>query len=139
MSRRLARLLAVAVFPMLVLAGCGGTGKPTGAGTTAGEPSSMPSMSMSAPAATGSATGDGAVSIQGFAFAPATITVKVGTTVIWQNADGEPHTVTARDKSFASATLNTGGTYRFTFTRPGRYEYLCTIHPFMTATVVVTP
>lgn len=29
-------------------------------------------------------------------------------------------------------------TYSYTFTKPGTYSYLCTIHPFMTATVEVT-
>jgi amicyanin len=102
---------------------------PSGGGTAG---SAGPGGS-SAPAATD------AVSIRDFAFAPATVTVRVGTTVTWTNADGEPHTVTAKDKTFASPTLNNGGAYRFTFTRPGRYDYLCTIHPFMTGTVVVTP
>jgi plastocyanin len=40
---------------------------------------------------------------------------------------------------FHSPALGTGQSFRYTFTTPGRYDYLCTIHPFMTATVVVTP
>jgi plastocyanin len=80
-----------------------------------------------------------AVAIQNFAFAPATITVKVGTTVTWTNSDQDAHTVTAQDRSFTSAPLNPGDSYRYTFTKSGSYAYLCTIHPFMTATVVVTP
>jgi plastocyanin len=78
------------------------------------------------------------VSIKNFAFAPGTITVKVGTTVTWTNDDQDPHTVTAMNRSFSSQPMNTGDTYRYTFTKPGSYDYLCTIHPFMTATVVVT-
>jgi plastocyanin len=38
-----------------------------------------------------------------------------------------------------SVALSTGQSYSFTFTKPGAYAYLCTIHPFMTATVTVTP
>jgi plastocyanin len=86
-----------------------------------------------APAATNS------VVIKNFAFSPAMITVAVGTTVTWSNSDQDRHTVTASGGAFKSPTLNTGDTFRFTFTKAGRYEYLCTIHPFMTGTVVVTP
>ena len=39
---------------------------------------------------------------------------------------------------FKSEVLNTDASYSFTFTTPGTYDYLCSIHPFMTATVVVT-
>ncbi|WP_205624178.1 plastocyanin/azurin family copper-binding protein [Amycolatopsis vancoresmycina] len=38
-----------------------------------------------------------------------------------------------------SPTLQTGQSYQYTFSTPGTFEYLCTIHPFMTATVTVTP
>jgi len=80
------------------------------------------------------------VAIQNFAYSPAVVTVKVGTTVTWTNRDQDPHTVTAMsDGPFHSAPMNTGDTYRYTFTKAGRFDYLCTVHPFMTATVVVTP
>jgi plastocyanin len=79
------------------------------------------------------------VAIQNFAFSPATVTIKAGTTLTWTNRDQDPHTVTAMSGPFHSPTLNTGQSFRYTFTTPGRFEYLCTIHPFMTATVVVTP
>jgi len=116
--------------------------------------SAMPSMSMpttSVPAPSGSAAsgtatggtgtpaGTTTVSISNFAFAPASVTVRAGATVTWLNRDEEPHTVTAQDKAFGSATLNTGQSYSHRFTTPGTYPYLCTIHPFMTAVVVVTP
>ena len=47
--------------------------------------------------------------------------------------------MTATGGAFGSQALDTGAHYTFTFTKPGTYNYLCTIHPFMTATVVVTP
>ena len=37
----------------------------------------------------------------------------------------------------ASDTLNKGGTYSHTFTTPGTYDYYCTIHPYMKASVEV--
>ena len=81
------------------------------------------------------------MTIKNFAFAPAALTVKAGTTVTWTNQDADAHTVTSKDGGgpLASAALNTGQTYSYTFAKPGTYAYLCTIHPFMTATVTVTP
>jgi plastocyanin len=90
-------------------------------------------LAAAAPAATN------AIAIQNFAYAPVTATVKVGTTVTWTNKDTDPHTVTSMNGGpLHSQPLNTGDSYTYTFTAPGRYDYLCTIHPFMTATVVVT-
>jgi plastocyanin len=79
------------------------------------------------------------IGIQNFAFVPTTVTVRAGSTVTWINQDQDAHTVTAMAGPFHSPTLNTGQSFHYTFTTPGRYDYLCTIHPFMTATVVVTP
>jgi amicyanin len=91
--------------------------------------------SSSAPAAP---VAGNAVTIDNFKFDPATLTVPVGSTVTWTNKDEEPHTVAAKDGSFHSSSLDTKGTYSFTFTKPGTYDYICSIHPFMTGTVVVT-
>jgi amicyanin len=82
--------------------------------------------------------GGTAVSISDFKFNPATLTVPVGTTVTWTNQDEEPHTLAAKDGSFHSPGIDTHGTYSFTFSTPGSYDYICSIHPFMTGTVVVT-
>jgi plastocyanin len=114
-----------------------------GCGTAAGAAPAMPAMSgMPTPAAVPSQDAPVAtdtVAIQNFAFSPATVTVKAGTTVTWTNQDQDPHTLSAMNGSFHSPALNTGQSYRHTFTTPGHFDYLCTIHPFMTATVVVTP
>jgi amicyanin len=115
----------------------------TGTGAAATGTSAMPSMNMSAPAGGTPAApvAGNAVAIKNFAFAPAALTVKVGTTVTWTNQDTDAHTVTSQQGSggpLASAALGTGQTYSYTFTKPGTYAYLCTIHPFMTATVTVT-
>jgi plastocyanin len=106
----------------------------------------MPGMSMPAGGSPTAASGQdapvatNAVAIQNFAFSPAIVTVKAGTTITWTNRDQDSHTVTAMPGgTFHSPTLNTGQPYQYTFTTPGRFDYLCTIHPFMTATVVVTP
>jgi amicyanin len=82
--------------------------------------------------------GGTAVSISNFKFNPATLTVPVGATVTWTNKDEEPHTIAAKDGSFHSPGIDTNGTYSFTFTTAGSYDYICSIHPFMTGIVVVT-
>jgi len=82
--------------------------------------------------------GPNAVNIAGFAFFPATLTVKAGTTVTWTNKDEDPHTVVADGGAFRSQALGSGGTYSFTFPAAGTFDYVCSIHPFMHGNVVVT-
>ncbi len=77
------------------------------------------------------------VKIDNFSFSPATITVPVGTTVRWINHDDIPHTVVSDDKAFKSKVLDTDEQFTYTFTKPGTYGYFCSIHPEMTAKVVV--
>lgn len=79
-----------------------------------------------------------AIDIKNFAFSPANLTVRVGTTVTWTNRDSDAHTVVSSNGPLHSPTLDTGDTYRYTFTKAGTYSYLCSIHPFMLATVQVT-
>lgn len=91
-----------------------------------------------APANAAPVTGD-SVTIQNFAFQPANLQVKVGTTVTWTNQDTAPHTVTFRDSSLTSSgLLQKGDVYRYTFTKAGTFTYYCQVHPNMTAQVVVT-
>jgi plastocyanin len=77
------------------------------------------------------------VSIKMFAFTPQVLTVAPGTTVTWTNADEDPHTVTANDKGFHSAALDTDDKYSFTFTNAGSFAYFCSLHPHMTGKVIV--
>ena len=78
------------------------------------------------------------VKIDNFAFTPAEITVAAGTTVQWVNRDDIPPTVVSEDKTtFKSKALDTDDTFSYTFTKPGTYNYFCSVHPKMTAKVVV--
>jgi len=77
------------------------------------------------------------VKIDNFSFGPATLTVAPGTTVTWINRDDIPHTVVSTDSAFKSKVLDTDEKFSFTFTKAGNYPYFCSIHPKMTATVVV--
>ena len=80
---------------------------------------------------------DHAVGISGFAFSPATVTVAVGDTVTWTNADQVPHTATADAGAFDTGTLDNGGSNTVTFSTAGTFPYHCSVHPQMTGTVVV--
>jgi len=146
-------VLLAAALTVVLLAGCSSPPPQTspsvtfGSGaTTPGMPgmSGMPSMPGASASATTSATGSPApvagnsVSIDNFAFVPATLTVPAGSTVTWTNHDEEPHTVAAGDGSFHSPGMGSQGTYSHTFPTAGKFDYVCSIHPFMHATVVVT-
>ncbi|MDO8493636.1 MAG: plastocyanin/azurin family copper-binding protein [bacterium] len=78
------------------------------------------------------------IAIASFAYSPATITVKKGTTVKWTNNDSAPHTVTGINGGPASGTLNNGQTYSYTFNSTGSFNYGCAFHGGMFATVNVT-
>jgi plastocyanin len=80
------------------------------------------------------------VSIQNFAFNPSSISIHAGDTVKWtQNQIGETHTVTSDDGRFTSSgDLNYTNTYSVTFTKAGTYNYMCSIHNYMTGTITVT-
>ena len=78
------------------------------------------------------------VKIDNFSFTPPTITIPAGITVKWTNRDDIPHTVVSDDKStFKSKAMDTDDSFTYTFTKPGTYTYFCSIHPKMTAKVVV--
>ncbi len=94
------------------------------------------SLSFAAPPNDGP-TSEVAVKIDNFSFSPATVTVPVGTTIRWTNRDDIPHTVVSEDKIFKSKVLDTDEQFTYTFTKPGTYDYFCSIHPKMTAKVVV--
>jgi plastocyanin len=89
----------------------------------------IPARAIAAPAQT--------VAIKGFAFVPQVITVAPGTTITWTNADEDPHTVTANDKGFHSAAMDTGNTFSVTFAKAGEFAYFCSLHPHMTGKVIV--
>jgi plastocyanin len=151
---------AVGAAGLLLFSGCSGSSSTTGAppsidfGSVSvtpgmaghGTPTSQAAVApaATAPAGPGSTPaapapqGGTAVAISNFKFDPATLTVPVGTTVTWTNQDEEPHTVAAKDGSFHSPGLDTHATYSFTFANPGSFDYVCSIHPFMTGTLVVT-
>jgi plastocyanin len=80
------------------------------------------------------------VEISNFAFSPADITVKKGTTVTWTNKDSVAHDVTENDDKDGpkSQRLEQGQTFTFTYNTAGTFKYFCSIHPNMLGSVTVT-
>ena len=99
--------------------------------------------SAAAPVATPSPApkaADVAIDIQGFKF-PVNMDVAKGTKVTWTNKDTAKHTVTsgtrpAKDGKFDS-TVEGAGTFSFTFADAGVYNYYCSLHSAMNATITV--
>ncbi len=77
------------------------------------------------------------VHVKNFAFSPSPAAIHVGDRVTFVNDDDEAHTVTAHDKTFDSEGLDGGQTWQHVFTRAGRYDYFCELHPYMKAEIVV--
>lgn len=88
----------------------------------------------------GGATGN-TISISGMTFSPASKTVAKGTVVKWTNNDSYAHTATSNDGvSFDSGNIAGGGSYSYTATTAGTFDYHCTIHgATMAGTLIVSP
>ena len=130
------------IFVLLVLgmllAGCAQydtTPSPNGTGNTG--PGSGGGGAQTGSGGT-TAAGSVTVHISNFAFVPAEITIRQGTTVTWVNDDSVPHLIRMSGKP-DSQQLGKGDTYSYTFTdAPGEYDYSCGIHPSMHGKVMVT-
>ncbi len=96
-----------------------------------------PVPAVSAPTGKAHASASASVTIGDFFFSPASVTVAVGDTVIWRNTGDAPHNATADDGSFRTPDLNKGQSASHTFSSPGTFSYICTIHPNMKGTVRV--
>jgi len=106
-----------------------------------------PPKSTGGTAASGTATASGGsgataasaattVAMAGLKFSPGTLAVRKGATVVFNNNDTAPHTVTSLDGAIDSGVLNPGKSFSLVVT--AGFKYKCTIHPFMTASVVVS-
>ncbi len=124
--------LAVGVAIVVVVAIIGG-----GIIAVTNHRSSLSGMNMSTDTL-GAVAGD-AVTIKGFAFAPAAVKVRVGSTVTWTNQDPVHHTVTVDTGGGPTSQLiGQGQSFSYKFAKAGTYTYHCTPHPYMHGTVVVT-
>jgi plastocyanin len=62
------------------------------------------------------------VAITSAGFVPANVTVNVGDTVTWRNADTQNRQVVSTQAGFASPVLGPTATFSFTFTRAGKFR-----------------
>lgn len=123
--RRLLKHLVLALVATLALAACSsGTSSRTSTPQASAKPAAV-------------ASGRAVVIIHNFAFHPATLTVKPGTTVTWINKDPVAHTSTAYDHLWNSGLISPGKSYSFTFATANTYTYYCEIHQFMHGVVKV--
>lgn len=77
------------------------------------------------------------VEIRDFAFSPAKISVKKGTSVRWVNKDSIVHTVTGDHGGPDSPALEKDKGYTYTFNETGVFDYHCKPHPVMRGTIEV--
>jgi amicyanin len=119
----------------IVLAACGGGGKSAAHGMAA---MAMPAQPGGNEANVAAPVGTMSVKIENFAFSPATVRVKAGSTIVWTNGDAIQHDVTFDGGNISSGVLNQNDTFSHTFKTAGTYRYICSIHPFMHGTVIVT-
>jgi plastocyanin len=74
---------------------------------------------------------------------PQTVKIQIGDSISWMNLDKDPHTVTDGTPKtkwgtvFNSGLMRQGKEFKFTFTKPGEYPYLCALHPWMSGKVIV--
>jgi plastocyanin len=117
--------LAIATLPVLA-AGCGsGSASATGAATSSADSGGTLHVVMKV-----------------LEFNPTTVQAKVGQRLTWTNEDRSPHNVTyISGPGFRSSrpVLDPGATYSITLAQPGTIHYYCSIHPWMKATIVVSP
>jgi len=79
--------------------------------------------------------------MQSLAFNPTLVHARVGQRISWTNRDNASHNVTyvSGPRFTSSRTLRTGMKFSIKLTQPGTIHYYCSIHPWMTATIIVSP
>ncbi len=75
------------------------------------------------------------VHMTGYSFKPQMLTVAAGDTVVFENDDDVTHDVSA--DAFKSGDITSGKSWKYTFTKSGVYQYVCTYHPGMSGTITV--
>ncbi len=81
--------------------------------------------------------GEATVDIRDFDYFPRDLTIDAGTTVMWTNYDGPPHTATDDDGNWDTDRLSKDESSSLQFDEPGKFGYYCVYHPNMQATLIV--
>lgn len=127
------QLLLITLFvSALALSACGGgtTAEPT----KVPEPTPVPPTETPEPTALPESTEDPessqevVVHIGDNTFDSNTVTISVGTTVVWTHNGQRPHTVTADDGLFDGGNLGNGDTFSYTFEQVGTFPFHCAYH-----------
>jgi plastocyanin len=110
-------------------------GSPASGSTVA--PPSAPSTTPVSPVANQAAN---TITIKADGFSPATITVKKGSPVVWQNSDSSQHAIdpAAGSSGPHSPPLKQGESYTYTFKDKGQYKYIDVMAPDHGGSVTVT-
>lgn len=136
MTKLLALILACLALG-LVASGCGGGDDDDGGGGGGGN--------SEQPASGGGGGGGGTqVSMKNIQFNPRDLTVKAGQTITFTNDEPVAHDVhktSGPGKDFASGPaggMQEGDTFKLTLDKPGKYDYVCSVHaPGMAGTITV--
>jgi plastocyanin len=111
-------------MPILLVGVCGF------AGACAGKVGEAPQVGATRP---------GEVYVEDLRFVESPVVIRAGATVTWVFHDAPiAHDVVGDDGSFASGAPQAGGAFVHTFAGTGTYTYHCSVHPYMTGSVVVT-
>jgi plastocyanin len=131
--------LSLVVGATLILVACGGIAGGTTGGTTNTSPSPTPTVATS-PTPTQVVQVKIIEKNDKYSFDPATVTVPKGAQIVWTNTTDAPHTVTSDTSTFGTTNnLTQNQTFMMIFNTAGTYAYHCEIHPYMKATIIVTP
>jgi plastocyanin len=82
---------------------------------------------------------DANVAIEKFAFTPATLTIKAGSTVTFENHDAMVHNIVGTGGAFRSKPLDANDKFSVAFDKSGEFAYFCGLHPYMKGKIIVTP
>ena len=124
---------AVLGVVFVLISACGASGSqtaPTAAATTAPAATTIATATATSAATASPSPTPAPVVIEmgDHFFDPAQLTVKVGATVTWKSVGQSTHDLAARDGSFSLGAMSFGQTFSFTFTKAGRYPYVCMQH-----------
>jgi plastocyanin len=105
------------------------------------QPSMPMAMTTTPSAQVSAASAMNQIVIANYAFSPAKLTVKPGTTITWTNHDLARHSVVidadAPSGGPNGPLIGQGESFSFTFAAVGKYSYHCEPHPYMKGEIEV--
>jgi len=131
-------LLAITII-FVCVCGCTQTAAPVQPVATVTSPpqtTEMPTVTATPTLQKTPSVSENTIRIKNFAFDPANITMKVGSTVRWVNQDSVPHRILFADGA-DSTILAPSQSWSRKIDKAGTFDYSCTIHPTMQGTVIV--